>query len=327
VREAALAYLACPDCAGDFMLEAAETDGEHIMEGLLRCDRCEHRHPIRRGVPRFTEAGSRGHEATGEAFGWQWQRFPELQERYRRQFLDWIAPVEADSFRDQVVLEGGCGKGRHTALAAEFGARAVLAVDLSDAVDAAFHNTRDLPNAHVIQADLLAPPVKEGIDYAFSVGVLHHLPEPEAGFRALVSKLRPGGRISAWVYGREGNGWIVHLVSPVREKVTSRLPRRVLDGLSWLLTLPLWAVTHGIYGPARRRRISLPYGAYLGYIADLPFGEQRTIVFDHLVAPIAHYLRREEFSAWFERAALENVLIQHHNANSWRGHGRVPEGD
>jgi len=68
----------------------------------------------------------------------------------------------------------------------------------------------------------------------------------------------------------------------------------------------------------------LPYAPYLTYIAAFPYREQRSIVFDHLVAPVAYYLRRSEFAAWFERAGLHDVRIEHHNANSWRGFGSVP---
>lgn len=275
-------------------------------------------------MPRFAgEIG--GVEArTAAAFGYEWNRYAELAERYRQQFLDWIRPVDAAFFRDRVVLEGGCGKGRHSALAADFGARAVLSLDLSHAVDAAFANTRALPNVHIIQADLNRPPVRPVVDYAFSVGVLHHLPDPERGFRALASRLRPGGAISAWVYGREGNGWIVHGVTPVREHVTARLPHGVLDVLSAAVTVPLFAATRLLYRPARGTALArlLPYEPYLSYIADFPFREQRTIVFDHLVAPVAFYLRRDEFAAWFEHEGLEDVVIEAHNANSWRGFGR-----
>jgi hypothetical protein len=39
---------------------------------------------------------------------------------------------------------------------------------------------------------------------------------------------------------------------------------------------------------------------------------------------VAFYLRRTEFKGWFERAGLEDVIIEAHNANSWRGFARVP---
>jgi uncharacterized protein YbaR (Trm112 family) len=317
-----LDYLACPACAGDLQLGIAESEGDEIMEGALRCERCQTAYRVRRGVPRFAENIGETDKRTAEAFGYEWTNFAELDERYRQQFLDWIRPVTPDFFRNKAVLEGGCGKGRHTALVAGFGVRDVVAVDLSHAVDAAFANTRHLPNAHIIQADLTRPPLKRLFDHAFSIGVLHHLPVPEKGFRALVSRLIAGGAMSAWVYGRENNGWVVHIVSPLRERVTSRLPFRLLDPIATALTVPLFLATRLIYGPLRGR--FLPYGPYLNYISKFPFREQRHIVFDHLVAPVAYYLRRDEFAGWFQRAGLTDVNIEHHNANSWRGFARLP---
>ncbi|HUF70515.1 MAG TPA: methyltransferase domain-containing protein [Longimicrobiales bacterium] len=325
MRAELLSYLACPVCGGELDLEDRRVEGEHIMVGSLACPPCRTDFPVLRGVPRFTSHSS-GHKATAAAFGYQWARYSELSSQYRRQFLDWIAPVEASSFRDCLVLEGGCGKGRHTVQAAEFGARGVLALDVSDAVDVAFANTRDLPNAHVVQADLNHPPVRRVFDLAFSVGVLHHLPEPERGFRALVSRLKPGGRIVVWVYGREGNGWIVHLISPAREHFTSRLPHWLLEPIALAATMPLFLVSRTLY----RRKVvfgrRLPYAEYLNYIAQFPFKEQRTIVFDHLVAPVAYYLRRDEVEGWIQRAGLECVSLQQHNGNSWRALSAVPVG-
>jgi SAM-dependent methyltransferase len=265
-------------------------------------------------------------ERTADAFGYEWTRYNELAARYRQQFLDWIEPVTESFIEGRVVLEGGCGKGRHTALVAEFGAKDVVAVDLGHAVDAAFTNTKDLPNAHIVQADLKQPPLRRVFDYAFSVGLLHHLPEPETGFRALVSRVRPGGAVSAWVYGRENNGWIVHIVSPIRERVTSHMPHGVLDFLSAAITVPLFLATRLVYGPTGGRLlgVGLPYGPYLSYIAPFPYREQRSIVFDHLVAPVAYYIPREDFARWFERAGLEDYRIEHHNSNSWRGFAEVP---
>lgn len=327
MKIAALAFLCCPACSGGaFELDEREREGDDVMEGTLRCTGCAESFDIRAGVPRFAGTITDVQQRTADAFGYEWTRYSELAARYRQQFLDWIRPVGPEFFRDRLVLEGGCGKGRHTSLAAEFGARAIVAMDLSDAVDAAFANTRHLPNVHVVQADLNRPPVPPVFDFAFSIGVLHHLPDPERGFRALVDRLRPGGAISAWVYGREGNGWIVHGVTPLREHVTSHLPQRVLDALAGVLAVPLALATKLVYRPLRTTRAAraLPYAPYLTYIADFPYREQRSIVFDHLVAPVAYYLRRDEFAAWFERAGLHDVTIAHHNANSWRGFARRP---
>ena len=319
--------LACPTCKGSLDLATTRGDASDIDEGSLSCAACGSRHPILRGVPRFVPTAlASDKQATVDAFGWQWTHHHEIVPEHEQQFLDWVAPLERRDFEGRTVLDGGCGKGRHLACAARFGAAVAIGVDLSDAVDAAWSNVRHLPNAHVVQADLYSLPFREGtFDLAYSVGVLHHLPDPRGGFAALVPLVRAGGRIAAWVYGRENNDWIVHLVNPVREHVTSRLPRRVLEALASLMTaLVLWPITKLVYGPLNRvapqfAQGMLFYNDYLAYISRLPFRELRTIVFDHLVAPTAFYLTREEFAAWFDRSDLEAPLIGWHNRNSWRG--------
>src|SRR5687767_15849748 len=152
-----LGYLRCPSCGGGIILvSAAIEEGHEIMQGELRCERCECTFPIIRGVPRFaaTEELEPAKAATAENFGWQWQHFTHSDRLYADQFLGWIAPVDPEFFRDKVVLEGGCGKGRHTLLAASWGAREVIGIDLSAAVETAFAATRDLENVHIVQADI-----------------------------------------------------------------------------------------------------------------------------------------------------------------------------
>ena len=332
MRQRLLQYLACPSCGGEIrLLSVAAGAGDEVLEGDLDCAGCPRRFPVVRGVPRFVKHSELGADKTATAanFGWQWRHFTEEDERYAEQFLGWIAPVKADFFRDKVVLEGGCGKGRHTRLAARWGARDVIAVDLSEAVESAFAATREFENAHVIQADIYNLPVRQVADYAFSIGVLHHLPDPCGGFMSLASKVRPGGHLSAWVYGAENNGWITRFVNPLRERVTSRISRRALLHLSKMPTAAVYAATKLIYGPLNRsaggaalaRRLF--YNDYLSAISGFNWREQHLIVFDHLVAPTAFYIGREEFADWWRDIKAADVVIEWHNKNSWRGFGRV----
>lgn len=310
-------------------LATSTREGSEVIEGELRCRQCARGWPVRGGVPRFVERSSR----TARAFGWEWHAFHRLDPHHERQFLDWVAPLERGSFEGRVVLEGGCGKGRHTRLVSRYGARAVIAVDLSDAVDVAFRNAGREANAHIIQADLLSLPLRpESCDVAFSVGVLHHLSDPLPGFRSLARVVRPGGTVSVWVYGAEGNEWIARWVSPARAAVTSRLPPQVLYAFSMAAAAPLWLATRCLYRPARRDRLRwlrswLIYYSYMSYIADFPFREIHHIVHDHLAAPVAHYLSRAEVAAWFNAVGASSAVIERHNENSWRGCGRMPESE
>lgn len=331
MKPSLLDHLACPACHARLDLEAAASQGAEVMEGDLRCPDCRATYPVRRGVPRFVEpAGKEESARTASAFGWEWRAFSRIDDHHEQQFLDWIAPAGPKAFRGRIVLEGGCGKGRHTRLAARYGATAVIGVDLSAAVDVAFDNTRDEAAAHIVQADLLRLPLRPAsCDYAFSVGVLHHLSDPSAGFLALADAVRPGGAVSVWVYGAENNAWIAKVVSPLRIKVTSRLPPRLLHAFSYVVALPLWIALVAAYRPARRagfawmRRFLFSF-PYLGYISGFPFREVHAIVHDHLAAPVAHYLRREVVEQWYRGIGTRDAVIRWHNRNSWSGYGLLP---
>lgn len=331
VKERLLQYLCCPVCSGAVeVADVGRRDGSEIVEAELSCASCTARWPVIRGVPRFAaiEGVADDKAATAESFGWQWQHFTQTDQKYEQQFLGWLAPVTPEFFKDKVVLEGGCGKGRHTQLAAQWGARDVIGVDLSAAVETAYAATREIGNAHIVQADIFNLPFARVFDYAFSVGVLHHLPDPRAGFKSLAAKVKNGGHISAWVYGAENNEWITRWVNPVRAR-TSRMNRRALLQLSKLPAAIVFAATKLVYGPLNRSLRGkalarhLFYNDYLTAIAAFGWREQHTIVFDHLVAPTSFYISRAEFAEWWDEIGASDVVIEWHNRNSWRGFGRM----
>ena len=322
-----LPLLTCPACVSSLEVRSDTSEGAEIIEGALICQGCNSSFPITRGIPRFLiKQMSAGQKATAEAFGYEWTHYSELTDADRREFLDWIRPLEPADFEGRVVLDAGCGKGRHIFLAAKFKARTVVGVDLSNAVEAAYRNTRELPNVHVIQADIYHLPFAQPFDLAYSIGVLHHLPDPKAGFLALAKHVKPGGRISAWVYGKEGNLWIEKLVDPVRKNITSRLPRAMTRCLSFFPAVALYAGLKLLYRPAKRmgwlKRL-LPYSDYLCSISEYSFAENFWNVFDQLVEPTAFYHSREEVVDWFKAAEATEVSISPHHSNSWRGTGLI----
>ena len=335
-----LEYLVCPECQIGLRCKPVVEEANEIVEGVLRCPQCEADYPILDSIPRFVtgEHGLHGRNVeTADAFGWQWRKFNQVRDQaiFKDQFLDWIAPLDAAFLAGKVVLDAGCGMGRFSLVSSEFRAKTVLAVDASDAVESAQENARGYPNVHVIQADIHRLPLRRGsdaqIDFAFSIGVLHHLDDPQAGFSALVRHVEPQGTVFAWVYGRENNGWVVHVVNPLRTILTSRLPRRALYLLAGLVAGGLYPILNLVYRPANEPgkrswlRKVLPYYDYLAWLGQFPVAYTHNVVFDHLVAPVAFYLRKEEFESWFREAGLEIVNLSWRNRNSWRGHGRFAE--
>ena len=103
------------------------------------------------------------------------------------------------------ILIAGCGTGLHAVQVAQAYPNArLLAVDVSlTSLAYARRKTRELGlrNIEYAQADILElGTINRTFDIVESVGVLHHLAEPTAGWRVLVSLLRPGGRMCIGLY-------------------------------------------------------------------------------------------------------------------------------
>ena len=330
MRRALVADLVCPVCEHAVELED-ESGADAIETGELACTGCGLRWSVRHAIPRLVppdlvEQQSR----TATAFGWQWQHFTEQHPEFEAQFLDWLHPIGPGFFEGKRVLDAGCGTGRHAYFAASYGASEVVALDLSDAVETARRTLARFDNVDVVQGDLLRPPFRtaaggDGFDFVYSIGVLHHLPDPAAGFRSLVRHVRPGGTIAVWVYGHENNGFVRNVVEPLRQ-VSTKLPPPLLRGVAWPLAVGFHGAAKGIYrafdGTAAGR--ALPLNEYMTSVADFSFRQNYGIVFDQLAAPTAAYIKEAQLRFWFDDNGLEDVQLSHRHGNSWRARGRVP---
>jgi SAM-dependent methyltransferase len=102
-------------------------------------------------------------------------------------------------------LIAGCGTGQHSIETAQsFKGAQVLAVDLSlSSLSYAKRKTRELglTSIEYAQADLLQlGTLDRSFDVIEAIGVLHHLADPLAGWRILLSLLRPGGFMRLGLY-------------------------------------------------------------------------------------------------------------------------------
>jgi Flp pilus assembly protein TadD/SAM-dependent methyltransferase len=127
---------------------------------------------------------------------------PHLRAQFR---LAEVRPLGCTGRVD--ILVAGCGTGQHPIETARRYANAqVLAVDLSlSSLCYARRMTRALGvrNVEYAQADILElGAVDRRFDVIESVGVLHHLADPEAGWQALLSLLRPNGLMLVGLYSR-----------------------------------------------------------------------------------------------------------------------------
>jgi SAM-dependent methyltransferase len=335
--DALLGLLSCPACRSDLRVQAvsAIARDNHIITGTLACSACGKRYPIVRGVPRFIPSPlSKDVMQTIDKFGYEWHYANILKNRLKlnesETFLDFIHPIHGDFFHDKVILDAGCGMGRFTRLAHQYGSSLMVGVDLSDSVDVAFENMRRFDNVLIIQADLASLPLKPLFDYIFCIGVLHHTKYPKESFQSLASILRPGGGISTWVYGSENNRWLIKIVNPLRRYLTSRLPNGILRFLSYFLALFLYVFSRSIRYAFNRSENAVKLGNrffyldYMNYLSRYGLHDQAVIVLDHLAPSIAAYIAKEELTSWFHHNHFQSVTITPRNNNSWRGFGISP---
>lgn len=167
---------------------------------------------------------------TQASFGYQWTTFSEMVCDFHENFWNYLHPATPELFVGKLGLDAGCGFGRHIYHAALCGAE-MVGIDLSSAIDSAHANTRHLPNVHLVQADIYALPFAPGtFDFVYSVGVLHHLPDPAKGVRLLVPFVKPEGLMYVWLYSKSRP--LLNAALEVCRAVTTRMPHRLVKLIS-----------------------------------------------------------------------------------------------
>jgi SAM-dependent methyltransferase len=263
--------------------------------------------------------------ATAESFGFEWSRFPDMYDEWERNFFEYMSPRGPEFFRGKRVLDAGCGSGRHSYYAAKYGAD-VWAVDLGQHVEVARRNTAGCDRVHVIQADLHDLPfAPESFDFIYSIGVLHHLPDPETGFRGLLQYLKPGGEIQIYLYWEpEGQPVKTALLSAVAaiRRLTTRLPNAAIYALSYPAA---WLAFISFVWPYRALRLipqlrglaeRMPMKQYSNYPFRVCVNDQ----FDRFSAPIENRYTKAEVEDLLRRAGLEEINVQPNCG--WGGSGR-----
>ncbi len=221
--------LLCPTCR-----RALELVSDEPGQGLLvhRSGECDERYPVIDEIPRLLTgperlalaarypawfarttqrkslldnwralAGRRSDQLVAD-FDFEWTRFSSVgSEEFAQVFEQYFDQIPSDAFRDSaLVLDAGSGNGRWAYEVARRGPR-VVAVDLGLSVELARDNTASTGRVAVVQADLRELPLlPRAFDWAFSLGVLHHIECPARALQQIVDVIRPGGTMLLYLY-------------------------------------------------------------------------------------------------------------------------------
>ncbi len=258
---------------------------------------------------------ARTHRGSPDRFGYSWSIFSEILPSHHEQFMRWTAALPREIWKDAQILDAGCGNGRNSHWAMLEGATGGVAFDIDDrSLAAARKNLKSHPTIDVRNQSIYEIPEENRFDIAFSIGVIHHLAEPEDALRQLVRAVKPGGHVLIWVYGRENLGWLTRYFDPMRRVVLSRLPLRLVYHLSLYPTVVLWL---GL-------RMGMSHLEYYKLLRGFSIAHLRAVVFDQMIPRIAHYWPKEFVESLCRDSGLENICLVHVNDMSWSASGRKP---
>lgn len=335
-------YLACPNCHSTLILgEEANDANKEIMDGVLECEGCRDTYPIRGGIPRFPidheEHRKETTLQTQQIYNFTWRHFglQEITQGWQKDSYSYLEQIPESLLGGPGTtgLEAGCGSGADLVRIAQNGSF-IVGVDVSAGVDMAYLATQHLPNVLIVQADIHRLPFRANtFDFIYSFGVLHHLFEPEEGFKQLQPLLKENCPLITYLYENFDNHSVLEqsllTIATRLRQVTTLVPPRLLDFFCCLLVPVVWLLCSL---PARVARDFFPkLFKKIPFRHTLNWATLRSDLFDRLAPPIETRFSASQVRELYQKTGLERVEVCHYRGwVSWgfttrgkEGHRRV----
>ena len=259
-----------------------------------------------------------------DGFGDEWSRFDQTAlppEEHRAIFDDYFAIFPWDALPPgSVGADIGCGSGRWARLAAERVGTLYCVDPSAEALGVARRALAGAPNVVFHEASVGALPfATASLDFAYSLGVLHHVPDTAAGIAACAATLKPGAPFLVYLYYAFDNrpAWFrgVWRASDAVRRVVSVLPHPLRYAASQV-------AAGAVYWPLARiaralERGGREVGAFpLSAYRDKSFYTMRTDALDRLGTRLEQRFTRVEIRRMMEAAGLENIRF-HDDVPFW----------
>jgi SAM-dependent methyltransferase len=179
------------------------------------------------------------------SFGAEWLQFEEIMPEHEGEFRQYFDGVDLQELSGARVCDLGCGMGRWSYFLKD-SVRELVLVDFSEAIFVARQNLRSADNAVFVMADVTQLPFRSDFaDFAFCLGVLHHLPLNALQQVRQLSRFAP--RLLIYLYSALDSRPRFHRVLLGGVDAVRKTVSKVENpGFRTVFT---WAATFGLYLP------------------------------------------------------------------------------
>jgi len=183
-------------------------------------------------------------ESVVNGFGKEWDQFDQSelsQEELNEIFDSYFAIFPWGEIPEAAVgFDLGCGSGRWASFVAEKVGFLHCIDPSSEALAVAKKMLKNNSNCkfHLAAAENIPLPY-ESADFGYSLGVLHHTPDPSVGLKSCTSKLKPGAPFLVYLYYAFDNRprWFraIWRLSDVLRRIISNMPYPLRYGSSQII--------------------------------------------------------------------------------------------
>ena len=251
---------------------------------------------------------------TVDGFGDEWTRFdqsdlPQAEQQLLFDEYFSVFPWKKIS-KESTGFDLGCGTGRWAKSVAPK-VKKLICIDPSSALDIAKKNLSNFDNCVFDSATVDEMPMQDNsMDFGYSLGVLHHVPDTALGIKQCVKKLKIGAPLLLYLYYRFDNRpwWfrLIWFVTDLLRRIVSKMPYKLRYFSSQIISII-------VYLPLARFALFLeklnfnvsnfPLSSY----KNLSFYTMRTDALDRFGTRLEQRFTRNEIKNMMQNAGLENI--------------------
>jgi ubiquinone/menaquinone biosynthesis C-methylase UbiE len=210
----------------------------------------------------------------------------------------------------------GCGSGRWSAIVARRVGHLHLVDASAAALDVARQNLMGAPNVNFHIASVGEMPLQDNsLDFAFSLGVLHHVPDTAGAIRSIAAKLKTGAPFLIYLYYALDNRpfWYraVWRASNIARMAVSRLPPAPRLVVSQVIAMLVYWPLARLAKVIEKSGFSAA-GLPLEFYRNRSFYVMRTDAYDRFCTRLEQRFTRREIAQMLSEAGFDGIRFSSH---------------